>query len=59
MISIIKWTKLKEIAKSNGLRFSRSCVGKLDNITNKAVEAACKKAKEKGDSQLHPEHFDN
>ncbi len=59
MKSLIKYLNFKAIANGKGLRFSKSCVSKLDHITNETIEAACKKALEKGDTQLKPEHFDN
>ena len=59
MKSLIKYLNFKSIANGFGLRFSRSCIGKLDSIANETVQRACKKAKKEGASQLNPEHFDD
>lgn len=57
MKPIIKFSSLKRIVNEAGLRISRDCHSKIDSITNKNIEAAIKKAKEDGSTQLKPSHF--
>lgn len=54
---MIKFLYLKKRVNKEGLRLSRSCQNRLEEIVEEVVAQAIKSAKGEKASQLNPEHF--